>query len=226
LGLLYVAVLYWAIRQVDENREASRDDATAGQWQWFETVSMVLGAFLAVYVMARDAFMTVGILLGSLYVGALFQATRNTQEVVDQRRGVSFVYSVFLLVFIMAWGVSSQLGILLGLYQANAVDQYAWPPARIAIFAPVGLLIVGAAMLTMWQVFRNPRVALPPRSNAPRISARLVDLMTFTGVVGATSIWPAKIGVFYALFLGLALFAFNRLNCRFDNVDALQPQGD
>jgi hypothetical protein len=104
------------------------------------------------------------------------------------------------------------------------VSQYAWPSARIAIFAPAAILIVGAALLTMRQVLRNPRVALPPCTDAPRISARIVDLMTFIGVVGAVSIWPAKIGVLYALFLGLALFAFNRLNRRFDTVNALLPQ--
>ncbi|WP_339910028.1 hypothetical protein, partial [Symmachiella dynata] len=52
----------------------------------------------------------------------------------------------------------------------------------------------------------------PSSAAAPRISARLVDLMTFTGVVGAISIWPAKIGACYAIVLCLVLFAFNRLN--------------
>jgi hypothetical protein len=224
LGLLYVAVLYWAIRQVDENREASRNDGFSIFRQWCETISMALGAFLVVYVMARADFFTVGILLGLFYVvtllAALFQATRYSVGVVDRRRGISFVYSAFLLIFIMAWGVSAQTGILLGLYDANAVDQYAWPSARIVIFAPAGLLIVGAALRPMWRSLRSRLVTFLPCTDAPRISARVVDLMTFTGVVGAASIWPAKIGVFYALFLGLALFAFNRLNRRFDGVDA------
>jgi hypothetical protein len=146
--------------------------------------------------------------------------------IVDRRRGVSFVYSTFLLIFIMAWGASSQVGVLLGLYDASAVDQYAWPSARVAIFAPVGILIIGAAFLKMWQVLGNPRVALPPCTDARRISARIVDLMAFTGLVGAASIWPAKIGVLYALLLGLALFAFNRLTHNFDSVDALLSQDD
>ena len=218
LGLLYVAVLYWAIRQVDDKREASRNDGFSTFGQWCETISMALGVFLVVYVMARGEFFTVGILLGLFYVVALFRATLYSDGVVDRRRGISFVYSVFLLLFIMTWGVSARAGILLGLYDANAVDQYAWPSARIAIFAPAGILIVGAASLEMWQALRNPRVALPPCTAAPRIGARIVDLMTFTGVVGAASIWPSKIGVLYALFLGLALFAFNRLNRRFDSV--------
>ncbi len=136
---------------------------------------------------------------------------------------MSFVYGVFLLVFIMAWGVSSQASILLGLVEAEAVDQYTWPSERIEIFIPAGIFIVGAALLKMWQVLGNPRVAIPAYSAAPRISASIVDLMMFTGVVGAASIWPSKIGVLYAVFLGLALVAFNRLNNRFDSVDSPQP---
>ena len=45
--------------------------------------------------------------------------------------------------------------------------------------------------------------------------------MTLTGLVGAASIWPWKISVVYAFFVCLALFAFNRMNRRFDKVDAL-----
>ncbi len=225
LGLLYAAVLWWAVRQVDESREPSHHDGVSTFQQWCETLSMALGAFFVVYVMAREEFFTVGILLGLFYVVALFQATRYTGGVVDRRRGISVVYSAFLLVFIMAWGASAQTGILLGLYDAHAVDQYAWPSARIAIFAPVGILIVGTAWLTMRRVLRNPRAALPPCTDVPRISARIVDLITFTGLVGAASIWPAKIGVLYALFLGLALFAFNRLNLRFDSDDVPLHQG-
>lgn len=223
LGLLYVVVLYWAIRKVDKNREAGRNDDVSIFRQWCETISMALGVFLAVYVMAREDFFTVGVLLGLFYLAALFLAMLTGDESVDRRRGMSFVYGVFLLVFIMAWGVSSQASILLGLVEAEAVDQYTWPSERIEIFIPAGILIVGAALLKMWQVLGNPRVAIPAYSAAPRISASIVDLMMFTGVVGAASIWPSKIGVLYAVFLGLALVAFNRLNNRFDSVDSPQP---
>jgi hypothetical protein len=224
LGSLYVVVLYWAIRQVDENRETSRHDGDSKYRQWCETISLALGVSLAVYAMFRDEFFAVGILLGLFYVVALSLATLYSAGAVDRRRGISFVFSVFLLVFILSWGVSSRSGILLGLYDASAVDQYAWPLARIAIFAPAGIFIVAFALLKMWRVIRNPRLTLPPCSDAPRISGRIVDLMTFTGLVGAASIWPSKIGVLYALFLFLSLFAFNRLNRRSDGARALPVQ--
>ncbi len=224
LGLLYVIVLYWVIRHVEEDREASYYEGVSTFQQWSETLSMALGAFLVIYVMARETFCTVGILLGLLYIGALFQSTRYSNRVVDRKRGISFVYSAFLLVFIMTWGASAQVGILLGLYDAKAIDQYAWPPARIAIFVPAGILIVGAALLKMWKEIRNPGAVLLSCPDATRTSARIVDLMTFTGVVGAASIWPEKIGVLYACFLGLALYALNRLDGRFDSVDALLPR--
>jgi hypothetical protein len=45
--------------------------------------------------------------------------------------------------------------------------------------------------------------------------------MTVIGVVGAATIWPSKIGVWYALFLCLAILAFNRLDRHFDSTDSL-----
>ena len=220
LGLLYVVVLFWAIRQVGRNNKAGEDEEVATFGRWCETLAMAFVAFLVVYVMSREDFLAVGTLLGLFFVVAISFATIDMDGVVDRRRGVAFVYSGFLLVFIMVWGVSSRAGILLGLYDANAVDQYAWPTARMAIFAPAGVLVVSAAMLQTWQAIRNPRFALCPGTAASRISARVVDLMTFTGVVGAASIWPEKIGVLYALFLGLALFALNRLNRHLHDADA------
>ena len=44
-------------------------------------------------------------------------------------------------------------------------------------------------------------------------------IMTLIALVGAVTIWPAKIAVFYAICLALALYAFNRLNRRFDRQD-------
>ena len=216
LGLLYASVLYWTIRPRDDSREGRRDDDASSLLPWVETIAMALTAFLVIYVMAREEFLTVGILLGAFYAVAMFLTSRQKDGATERRRAVSFVFSAFLLVFIMAWGASAQTGILLGLYEADAVDQYEWPAARVAIFAPACILIFGAAMLKMRQAVRDPRVGLPPVNDAPCISARIVDLMALTSVVGAASIWPSKIGVLYALFLWLALYAFNRLNRCFD----------
>ncbi len=47
-------------------------------------------------------------------------------------------------------------------------------------------------------------------------SDRIVDLMTVMGFIGAVSIWPGKVSVLYALFIVLALFAFNKLDSKFN----------
>jgi hypothetical protein len=240
LGLLYVAVLYWAISQIDKiNAPKGAPRATADAStepssfaQWCETLSLALAVLLVVYVMGRAHFPTTGILLGLVYVVALCLATRQTDGardplgVTQRRRNISITYSAFLLLFVMAWGASSQMGILLELYKAQDVDQYEWPWARKALFAPAGILIVGVALLRMWRIVSGPRGMPQSGPAAARISLYLVDLMTVTGVVGAVSIWPAKIGVLYAVFLSLALFSFNRFNRRFDQLDVSRQQSE
>jgi len=220
LGPLYVGVLYWAMRQVDDGQYANSKDESPNFRLWCETLGKVFGLGLILYVTAREDFLVVGMLLAIFYGVAMFLAMLAAEGVVDRLRAVSFVYAVFLLVFIMAWGVSTQAGILLGLYDASLTSQYAWPAWRVIIFTPVGLLITGAALLKMWHIRCNALVGLPAADDVPLVSARLIDLMAFLGVVGAVSIWPAKIVVFYVLFLGLGLFAFNRVNIWFARVDA------
>ncbi|TWU13691.1 hypothetical protein CA54_25260 [Symmachiella macrocystis] len=212
LGLLYVAVLYWAVAKV-ENKSVKNSGTERSTYQkWCETTAAATGVALIVHVLSRDYFLSAGVFLAILYVAPLMLTAFHKEAVGDRQRGVSFVYSVFLLLFIMAWGVSEREGILLGLYDPKAVDQYAWPTARKIIFAPAGIVIVAAGLFQMWRAIFHPPIGQPPSAAAPRISARLVDLMTFTGVVGAISIWPAKIGACYAIVLCLVLFAFNRFN--------------
>ncbi len=233
LGLLYVVVMYRTLRQIDRNHTphnaplipAGVMDAPSSFTRWCETASKALGVFLIVYVVSREEFRTVGVLLGLFYTIALCLATRRNdaagdpRNVVDRRRAISVTYSAFLLLFVMFWGASSQAGILLELYEAKDVDQYAWPPARVMLFAPACIVIVGATLVRMGRIVRGTHVSL-------RSGLLLVDLMTITGVVGAITIWPAKIGVLYALFLSLAVFSFNRLTRRFDKIDARPTRPD
>ncbi len=216
LGLLYVLVLYWAIRQSDNDGETNQAQPLSVYRRWCESLSMAVGAFLLIHVASRENFLIVGILLGSFYIVPTLMTVTYAASEGDRRQTISFAYSVFLLVFIMVWGASSQMGILLGLYDGEAADQYAWPAARIVIFLPFGILIVGTAVLAFR---RNLRTKSPTVTDATIVSVRMVDLITFTGVVGAATIWPAKIGVLYACFIGITLFAFNRLNRGFDRID-------
>ncbi len=226
LGLLYVVVLYWAIRQININRDTSQLQPVSVYGQWCESLAMAVCAFLLIHVASREDFPNVGILLGLFYFVPLMIATTYADNAADRKQTITFAYSVFLFVFIMAWGSSSQAGILLGLYDRNDADQYAWPAGRIGIFAPFGILIVGTAVLTFRQKLRKPGTAFPPDADPAVVSIRMTDLITFTGVVGAVTIWPARIGVLYACFIGITLFAFNRLNRRFDAIDVAIPSAD
>jgi hypothetical protein len=128
------------------------------------------------------------------------------------------MYSVFLLLFIMAWGVTSRTGVLLQLYDAAAVNQYAWPKARVQLFVPLGVLLLGAALYSTWHIVCGPARPPWPVVNRQRLRLHMVDLMTLTALVGAISIWPSKIGVLYALFLAIALAAYCRLDLRLDAI--------
>ena len=73
----------------------------------------------------------------------------------NRRRAISLTYSAFLLLFIMFRGVTSRTGILLELYEAKDVHQYAWPKARVVLFAPACILIVGATLLRMGRILQG-----------------------------------------------------------------------
>lgn len=181
-----------------------------------------------------------GFNLGLLYAVALYWATGcvdkahhpngdpvagNMEAVrfpnlVERRRSISLVLAISLLLFILFFGASSNVGVLLGLYQASAVDQYAWPLMRVALFAPAAVLILGVTAYKIGRIVRLSRSRNWRGFEAPYLPERMADLMTVLGVVGAATIWPSKIGVLYALFLCIALFALHRLNRYFDDTDS------
>ena len=127
-------------------------------------------------------------------------------------------FSTFFLLFRLLQGVTSQGGIILELYEPEAVDQYAWPAARIALFIPAAVILCIGTLVAMKRMLNG---AGAHREKAPHVPERMVDLITFIGFVGAASIWPAKIGVLYAVCLCFTIFALTRLNRRFDDIDAL-----
>ena len=124
--------------------------------------------------------------------------------------------SAFFLIFRLLQGVTSRGGVILELYEPEAVDQYAWPAARVALFVPAAAILFITTLVAIRQMLN---AAGAPREKTTHLPERMVDLLTFIGIVGATSIWPAKIGVLYAVCLCFAVFALTRLNRRFDEVD-------
>lgn len=231
LGLLYVIVLIWAIRKTDSEHHsdgihyAATDVGIARTLakERYNSLFLAIGGALLIYFMGFEYFFWTGVFLSVFYFIAVclppmrIGGATDPDRIAVERKDILLTFSAFLLVFLMFHGASERAGIFLGLYQADAVDQYAWPPARIALFAPVALILVGTTVFRIWRILHTPK-----RENltATRLPERMIDLMTAMGFIGALSIWPAKIGVLYALFLIFALFAFTRINRRLDRIDA------
>ena len=178
-----------------------------------------------------------GFNLGVLYVLALYWTTKQvdknhqadgtplaspkTPPLIPHRlRRLSLTLALFLLLFYAFRGISSRAGVLLNFYPPEAVDDYQWPLARIAMFVPVLVVLVTVTALHAWKTVRSPDGVAPTCPGVSRLPERLTDLMTGLGVVGAVTIWPQRIGALYAIFVFLALFAFNRLNRQFDEIDS------
>jgi hypothetical protein len=185
---------------------------------WIETLFLALAGALLIFFAGFEYFFWTGILLSIFYfvfmclAGSRIGLSNAGKKVGDRRKAVSFIYSVFLLLFILFHGGSSRAGVVLGLYAADAVDQYAWPLARVLLFVPVAVIITAVAVWQMTQLFRPKLYVGHLDKSSARVSIYMVDLMTAISFIGAVSIWPAKIGVVYAFFLFLALLAFNRMD--------------
>jgi hypothetical protein len=180
-----------------------------------------------------------GFNLGLLYVVALYWATgrvdkshrpngdpldegaaKSPPNLLERRRGMALILSAGLLLYVLFSGASSNVGVLLGLYKESAVDQYAWPAARMALFAPAAVLILGVCAYQIGRLVWLTRTPASRDFEIPRLPERMADLMALIALVGAATIWPSQIGVLYALFLCLALFAYHRLNRFLDDTDA------
>ncbi len=223
LGLLYAVTLYWAIRNVDKiNHTLSNDISRTKNIEWRETLFLAFGGFVLLFFVGFEYFFWTGLILSLLYFVAMCLTTYNSIDsllIAERRKNILLTFSIFFLVFLMLHGGSERLGILLGLYAEDAVAQYSWPLERIYIFAPVALIITSFVVIKMQHILTQKAYANPNNSVPSKLSIRIIDLMTGMGFIGALSIWPAKIGIFYALFLMIAIFTFNRLENRINTVD-------
>ncbi len=230
LGLLYVLTLWWAIRQVDKTHrpdgvplEAPDARPAASRLsEWCTSIAWAAGVYWFLAFTFRDNAPEMGVGLGLFYVVAVFLATwqadrtRDPSAFAERRGSITLVYSVFLLLFVTFEGATTNVGVLLELYDAGEADQYAWPPGRFKLFVPVAAVIVAATLFKMGQVFWPPRESHGPG----RLPIHVADLLAGMAVIGAATIWPTEIGVLYALFLFVALYGFNRLNHRMNEIDA------
>ncbi|MCA9732746.1 MAG: hypothetical protein H6696_06925 [Deferribacteres bacterium] len=225
LGVLYAIVLFWVTTQTDKKHTSKGDGFSEAKNEnksrkelWQETLFLAFGGSVLLYFMGFEYFFWTGILLSLFYfitMSLIMIANNhqfNPQIIIARRKNIFFVFSMFLLVFLLFHGGSTQAGIVFGLYSREAADQYAWPLGRIAVFLPFALVLTAVTIYKIQQILKIS----PNDSQTGRFllhSTQLTNLMTFTAFIGALSIWPAKIGIFYALFLFLALYAFGKINC-------------
>lgn len=205
LGVLYALVLFLTTRRLNTEEEQDHADAVSTRIGLFPAIC----GFLFIIAASIEYFPWTGLLLALFFLltmsATIFVVPEKSLEL---RKRISLTYGVFLLVFMLVHGGTSRFGVVLGLYAPEAVNQYDWPAGRIALFLPAALLLFSVVAIRMMNHFRKD-------TKPQRLPERMVDLCAFTAFVGAISIWPDKIGILYALFLCLALFALTRLNRRF-----------
>jgi hypothetical protein len=220
LGLLYAITWYWTTRRAEKaelvGSKITEIKETGSKYpEWRDTMFLASGGFLLLFLVGFEYFFWTGLALSLFYFITMSLTTTgdlDSYQISERRKNVSLVYSIFLLVFLLFHGGSNRLGIILELYQEDAVSQYAWPIERIALFAPVALIITGVAIFKMWQILRPEARQDQMNHIFSGKSLRIIDLMTVMGFIGVLSIWPYKIGVLYAINLCFAIWAFNRLN--------------
>jgi hypothetical protein len=137
----------------------------------------------------------------------------------EKYRGICLILTAASLLYILFRGGSCLIGGLLGFYDPSKIDQYSWPTARISIFAPIAVLIVGVAFTKMRRHVRLAQAQDSQTFEVANLHEKTTSLMVAITVVGVATIWPSKIGVLYAALLWVAVFAMNRLGYHYDRVD-------
>jgi hypothetical protein len=223
LGVLYVIALFWGLRQSEiyqshENGISSTSypaTTVTHMEAWLRPLASAGGILLVwAYLFYEDNLM-VSALLGPLYLIAVlwisWQRNRGGAEpdaIVDRQQSVSLLFCTFFLLFILFYGATYRLGVLLELYDEKTVGQYEWLTARMWLFLPLFIVIMGGTLFKIWQLARQQIFSEPALD---RLTLAIGDLIMIIGIVGALSIWPYKISVVYAIFLFIAIFAFLRL---------------
>ncbi len=227
LGVLYAITFYWAIRNIDKTSQSQKaitkeTEVRTKQIEWRDTLFLAFGGFLLLFFVGFEYFFWTGLALSLFYFVAMSLTTigiSNSNLIKERRKNISLIYSIYFLVFMMFHGGSERLGIVFELYSLDEVSQYSWPIKRILFFLPVAIVISCVAIYKMWNALRPNTEQNKLEIFTSKQSMLIIDLMTVMGFIGVLSIWPAKISVFYALFLVLAIFAFNRIEHRFDLIE-------
>lgn len=227
LGILYAIAFYWVIENMDKAEQSNSSTTYSTEvrtklTEWRDTLFLAFGGFLLLFFVGFEYFFWTGLALSLFYFIAMSLTTigdLDSNLISERRKNISLIYSIFFLVFLLFHGGSERLGIVFELYSLDEVSQYSWPLKRILFFIPAAIVISAVAIFKMWNVLRPNTEQNKLDLITSKQSMKIIDLMTIMGFIGVLSIWPAKISVFYAMFLVFAIFAFNRLENRFDSID-------
>jgi len=212
LGLLYAVTFYVLLRKgyLTNGYGKVSDDKTNSER--YKTVLMAVVGFVLIFITGFEYFFWTGLVLSLFYFFVMLVILRNAKDapaLIERRKNILFVFSVFFLLFILFFGGSERLGIVLDLYSLDEVSQYSWPVERIFIFLPFAVVITGFTFFKMREIILSSyenKILLP--------SYKIMELITILGFVGAMSIWPSKIGIIYALFIVVSVYAVNSLENR------------
>ena len=223
LGLLYALTFFWAIRNFDKELKKESDPGLSDKDLVIrETLYLAFAGSILLYFVGHEYFFWTGLALSLFYfviVSLTLIGSSSQIEQVNRRKNILLLFSIFYLLFLMFHGGSERLGIILELYSEGAVSQYSWPKERVLIFLPVALIFIGYTIFKVIQILKaeDQNYILHNKNNW--LSLRIIDLITCMGFIGALSIWPAKIGVIYAFFIIITIFAFNRIEQKFKLIE-------
>ena len=133
-------------------------------------------------------------------------------------RKIVLIVSVYFLLFMSIHGASYNIGGFLGLYDINIVDQYDWPLERKFIFVPFAIMIISFVLFKMGKYVKEFKTGKMRNFYVSNLHEKVTNLILVLAVVGAVTIWPAKIGVIYAVFLWIAIWGINRLNVYYNKI--------
>lgn len=230
LGILYAVTFYWAVKHSTQNMNSDKivkDSLENGNQfsKWKDTLFLAFAGSILLFFVGFEYFFWTGLGLTLFYfVSILLTSNKpiNNSEISERRKNVFLIYSIFYLIFLMFHGGSETLGIVLELYEEDAVSQYSWPLERILLFAPVALFLISVAIIKIKNALSGKTLRNDSTKVPSNLSVWILDLIMILGFIGALSIWPAKIGIIYALFIFLSVFAFNRLEQRFNVIDEIK----
>lgn len=227
LGVLYAILFYWHIRQKDKNYRS--EDVSEKQTvnscpiaEWKKTIFLAVSGFILLYFVGFEYFFWIGLALCILYLfvmGLSARGNTSPEVKVEKRKNIFLVFSAYYLAFLLFQGGSENFGLVFQLYDLGEIGQYSWPLKRVLVFAPAGITVTVVALLRIRKIINSKTVAEQQFIKTSKLTMLIVELIVFTGFIGTLSIWPAKISIFYAFFLVLAIISFNRLEYGFNKND-------